>query len=80
MVFLRCAADQYLLRGGEKGGGVGRREKLERKVGGPTSLKGDFIVIGLNEKRNKSNKRTDVGLAGKSVNQWVEQPKTELPS
>ena len=46
------------------------------KAGGPTSLRGDFIVIGLNEKRNKSNKLTDVGLAGKPVNQWVEQPKT----
>ena len=58
------------MRGGEKAGGVGRREKLEGKVGGgPTSLKGDFIVIGLNEKRNKSNKRTDVGLAGEPVNQ-----------
>ena len=68
------------MRGGEKGGGVGRREKLEGKVGDPTSLKGYFIVIGLNEKRNKSNKRTDVGLAGKPVNQWVEQPKTEFPS
>ena len=55
------------MRGGEKGGGVGRREKLEGKVGGPTSLKGDFIVIGLNEKRNRSNKRTDVGLAGEPV-------------
>ena len=44
--------------------------------GGPTSLKGDFLVIGLNEKRNRSNKRTDVGLAGEPVNQWVEQPKT----
>ena len=49
-------------------------------MGDPTSLKGDFIVIGLNEKRNKSNKRTDVGLAGEPVNQWVEQPKTELAS
>ena len=68
------------MRGGEKGGGVGRREKLEGKVEDPTSLKGYFIVIGLNEKRNKSNKRTDVGLAGKPVNQWVEQPKTEFPS
>ena len=68
------------MRGGGKGGGVGRREKLEGKVRDPTSLKGDFIVIGLNEKRNKSNKRTDVGLAGKPVNQWVEQPKTEFPS
>ena len=68
------------MRGGGKGGGVGRREKLEGKVRDPTSLKGDFIVIGLNEKRNKSNKRTDVGLAGKPVSQWVEQPKTELPS
>ena len=77
---MQCAAGQYLLRGGEKGGGVGRREKLEGKVGDPTSLKGYFIVIGLNEKRNKSNKRTDVGLAGKPVNQWVEQPKTEFPS
>ena len=48
--------------------------------GAPTSLKGDFIVIDLNEKRNKSNKRTAVGLAGKPVNQWVEQPKTKLPS
>ena len=48
---------------------MGRREKLEGKVRDPTSLKGDFIVIGLNEKRNKSNKRTDVGLAGEPVNQ-----------
>ena len=64
------------MRGGEKGVRVGRREKLEGKVGGPTSLKGDFIVIGLNEKRNKSNKRTDVRLSGEPVNQWVEQPKT----
>ena len=60
---------------------MARREKLEGKVGGgPISLKGDFLVIGLNEKRNRSNKRTDVGLAGEPVSQWVEQPKTKLPS
>ena len=35
--------------------------------GAPTSLKGDFLVIGLNEKRNRSSKRTDVGLAGEPV-------------
>ena len=35
--------------------------------GGPALLKGDFIVKGLNEKQNKSNKRTDVGLTGEPM-------------
>ena len=76
MLFLRCATDQYKLRGrkGGRGGATGKAGGEGR--GAPTSLKGDLIVIDLNEKRNKSNKRTDVGLAGKPVNQWVEQPKT----
>ena len=34
---------------------------------GPALVKGDFIVKGLNEKRNKSNKRTDVGLTGEPM-------------
>ena len=62
--------------GEEKGVGWGDGKSWRGRWGGPTSLKGDFLVIGLNEKRNKSNKRTDVGLAGEPVNQWVEQPKT----
>ena len=63
--------------GEEKGvGWGGATGKAGGEGGGPTSLKGDFLVIGLNEKRNRSNKRTDVGLAGEPVNQWVEQPKT----
>ena len=44
-----------------KAGGGGR--------GGPALLKGDLIVKGLNEKRNKSNKRTDVGLTGEPMGQ-----------
>ena len=60
--------------------GWGDGKSWRGRWGGPTSLKGDFLVIGLNEKRNRSNKRTDVGLAGEPVNQWVEQPKTEFPS
>ena len=69
-----------LVERGRKGGRGGATGKAGGEGGGPTSLKGDFIVIGLNEKRNRSNKRTDVGLAGKPVNQLVEQPKTELAS
>ena len=56
--------------------GWGDGKSWRGRGGGPISLKGDFFVIGLNEKRNRSNKRTDVGLAGEPVNQWVEQPKT----
>ena len=56
--------------------GWGDGKSWRGRWGGPTSLKGDFLVIGLNEKRNRSNKRTDVGLAGEPVNQWLEQPKT----
>ena len=47
------------MRGGEKGGGVGRREKLEGKVGGPTSLKGDFLVIAKKRKEGGKFGRTE---------------------
>ena len=60
--------------------GWGDGKSWRGRWGGPTSLKGDSIVIGLNEKRKKSNKRTDVGLAASWQTSGLSSLKQSYPA